>query len=81
MSRSLALLITFLISSIFHELVLFCLVKKIRGYGFAMQMLQLPIVALQSIPGVREKKVMLNTFFWMSMILGLSMNCALYVLL
>ncbi|EWC44048.1 hypothetical protein DRE_01400 [Drechslerella stenobrocha 248] len=79
-SRTVATFITFLISSILHELVLFCLVKKVRGYGFFCQMLQLPIVMLQSLPWLSRQKALLNCFFWISMILGLSMNCALYVL-
>ncbi|KAF3933297.1 hypothetical protein ABW20_dc0107667 [Dactylellina cionopaga] len=79
-SRTVATFITFLISSILHELVLFCLVKKVRGYGFICQMLQLPIVMLQSLPWLSRHKTLLNCFFWITMILGLSMNCALYVL-
>jgi hypothetical protein len=30
-----------------HELVMACITKKIRGYGFLAMMLQLPIVAVQ----------------------------------
>lgn len=41
------MLITFLVSSFFHELVMGCITKKLRGYGFAAMMLQLPIVAVQ----------------------------------
>jgi sterol O-acyltransferase len=39
--------ITFLVSSVFHELVMSCITKKLRGYGFLAMMLQLPIVAVQ----------------------------------
>lgn len=39
--------ITFLISSIAHELVMGCITKKLRGYGFLAMMLQMPIVAVQ----------------------------------
>jgi hypothetical protein len=39
--------ITFLVSSIAHELVMSCITKKLRGYGFIAMMLQLPIVAVQ----------------------------------
>lgn len=39
--------ITFLVSSIGHELVMGCITKKLRGYGFLAMMLQLPIVAAQ----------------------------------
>ena len=39
--------ITFIVSAIFHELVMGCITKKLRGYGFAAMMLQLPIVEVQ----------------------------------
>lgn len=46
-SQPVAMLITFLVSSLFHELVMSCITKKLRGYGFICMMLQLPIVAVQ----------------------------------
>ncbi|OAA54717.1 Membrane bound O-acyl transferase, MBOAT [Niveomyces insectorum RCEF 264] len=78
--KSLATVITFLISAIGHEIVLGCITKKLRGYGFICQMLQLPIVALQRTSWVRGRKTLNNVCFWCSMILGLSLICSLYVL-
>ncbi|KAM3070420.1 Sterol O-acyltransferase 2 (Sterol-ester synthase 2) [Clarireedia jacksonii] len=78
--RPLATLITFLISAIGHEIVMACITKKIRGYGFMAQMSQLPIVMLQRTKWVRGKRVLNNVCFWCSMILGLSGMCSLYVL-
>lgn len=46
-SQSVAMLTTFLVSSVAHELVMSCITKKLRGYGFLAMMLQLPIVAIQ----------------------------------
>jgi sterol O-acyltransferase len=46
-SQPVAMLITFLVSSLAHELVMSCITKKLRGYGFGAMMLQLPIVAVQ----------------------------------
>lgn len=46
-SQPVAMFITFLVSSVFHELVMSCITKKLRGYGFLAMMLQLPIVAIQ----------------------------------
>lgn len=79
-SRNMATLITFLISAFGHELVMSCITKKLRGYGFLAQMMQLPIVALQRTKFVRGRRLLNNVCFWISMILGLSMMCALYVL-
>ncbi|KAK2737274.1 hypothetical protein FQN55_001200 [Onygenales sp. PD_40] len=79
-SNSGAMFITFLVSSIGHELVMGCITKKIRGYGFLAMMLQLPIVAVQRSKFVKGRKTFNNVCFWVSMILGLSLMCALYVL-
>lgn len=46
-SPSVAMVTTFLVSSVAHELVMSCITKKLRGYGFLAMMLQLPIVAIQ----------------------------------
>ncbi|KAJ4390353.1 Sterol O-acyltransferase 2 (Sterol-ester synthase 2) [Neurospora sp. IMI 360204] len=78
--RAYATVITFLISAVGHEIVMACITKKIRGYGFICQMLQLPIVMLQRTKLVRGKKTLNNVCFWCSMILGLSLICSLYVL-
>ncbi len=57
-SRNTATLITFLVSALGHELVMGCITKKLRGYGFAAQMSQLPIVAVQRIRIVRSRKLL-----------------------
>ncbi|KAK4240158.1 hypothetical protein C8A03DRAFT_42283 [Achaetomium macrosporum] len=75
-----ATVITFLISAVGHEIVMACITKKLRGYGFVCQMLQLPIVMLQRTKWVRGRKTLNNVCFWCSMILGLSLICSLYVL-
>ncbi|KAI0160030.1 MBOAT-domain-containing protein [Hypoxylon sp. FL1284] len=78
--RNMATLITFLISAVGHEIVMACITKKLRGYGFICQMLQLPIVMLQRTRWVRAHKTANNVLFWCSMIMGLSLICSLYVL-
>ncbi|KAK3297210.1 MBOAT, membrane-bound O-acyltransferase family-domain-containing protein [Chaetomium fimeti] len=68
-----ATVITFLVSALGHEIVMACITKKLRGYGFICQMLQLPIVMLQRTKWVRGRKTFNNVCFWCSMILGLSL--------
>ncbi|KAF2652968.1 hypothetical protein K491DRAFT_603820 [Lophiostoma macrostomum CBS 122681] len=80
MSRPLATVITFLISALAHELVMGCITRKFRGYGFFAMMLQMPIVMVQRSRWVKGRTLLNNVLFWCSMILGLSMMCALYVL-
>lgn len=73
MSRPVATIITFLISSLAHELVMGCITRKFRGYGFVAMMLQMPIVMVQRSPWIRKRTLLNNVLFWCSMILGLSM--------
>ncbi|PNS16397.1 hypothetical protein CAC42_131 [Sphaceloma murrayae] len=80
MSRPVATFITFLISSLAHELVMGCITRKFRGYGFVAMMMQMPIVLVQSSAMMRDRKLLNNVLFWCSMVLGLSVICALYVL-
>lgn len=54
--------ITFLVSSLAHELVMSCITKKMRGYGFLAMMLQLPIVTVQKSKYFRGKTT-LNVSF------------------
>lgn len=73
MSRPLATTITFFISAIAHELVMGCITRKFRGYGFIAMMLQMPIVMVQRSKWVRGRTLLNNVLFWCSMILGLAM--------
>lgn len=71
--RLAATCLTFLISALGHEIVMACITKKLRGYGFICQMLQLPIVVLQRTRWVRGRETLNNVCFWCSMVLGLSL--------
>ena len=73
MSRPLATTITFFISALAHELVMGCITRKFRGYGFFAMMLQMPIVMVQRSRFVKGRTLLNNVLFWCSMILGLSM--------
>lgn len=79
-SQPVAVGITFLFSSIAHEMIMSCITKKLRGYGFLLMMLQLPITAIQKSWSFRELTTLNNVFFWLSMIFGLSSMCVFYVL-
>ncbi|KAL2888219.1 putative sterol O-acyltransferase 2 [Ceratocystis lukuohia] len=79
--RAGATVLTFLVSAFGHELIMACISKKVRGYGFVCQMMQLPLVAIQRTEMVRGHHTINNVMFWCSMILGLSLICSLYVLL
>jgi len=73
LSRPAATAITFFISAVAHELVMGCITRKFRGYGFFFMMLQIPFVAIQRLPWVREQTLLNNVMFWIFMIMGLSL--------
>lgn len=77
LSRPLATVITFLVSALAHELVMGCITKKLRGYGFFAMMLQMPLVMMQRTPWMKNKPLLNNVLFWCSMILGLAMVSSL----
>lgn len=58
--------ITFLVSSIAHELVMSCITKKLRGYGFCAMMLQLPIVAVQKSRYFRGQTTLNVSVHWLT---------------
>lgn len=67
------MIITFLVSSIAHELVMGCITKKLRGYGFVAMMLQMPIVVVQKSKFFRGKTILnvcpfpLSSLLWLTM--------------
>ncbi|KAK5069714.1 Sterol O-acyltransferase 2 (Sterol-ester synthase 2) [Lithohypha guttulata] len=79
-NTSVAMIMTFLISSFGHELIMGCISMKLRGYAIFAMMLQLPIVAIQRSKFVRGRWILNNACFWGSMILGISSMASLYVL-
>ena len=79
LSRPVATGITFFISAVAHELVMGCITRKFRGYGFVLMMLQMPFVMIQRLPWLRQRTLLNNVMFWICMIMGLSLLCALYV--
>lgn len=63
-SRPMATLITFFLSACVHELVMWCIFKKLRGYLMVMQMMQLPLVVLSRSRWMKGKSVLGNMMFW-----------------
>lgn len=58
MGRGVATGLTFFVSSLAHELVMGCISKKLRGYGFFAMMLQMPIVLIQRSKWVRGRTLL-----------------------
>lgn len=76
-----ATLITFFLSACVHELVMWCLFKKLRGYLLFLQMCQLPLVRLSRTKWLRGRKTLGNSIFWLGIFTGPSLLCSLYLIL
>jgi len=78
LSRTSATLITFLLSAAVHELVMAIVTKKIRMYLFAMQMCQIPLIALGRLPSIRRNRTLGNIVFWIGLYAGFPLLCVAY---
>ncbi|KAI1092645.1 MBOAT family protein [Rostrohypoxylon terebratum] len=76
-----ATLITFFLSACVHELVMWCIFKKLRGYLLFLQMCQLPLVRLSRTKWLRNQKTIGNMIFWIGIFTGPSLLCSLYLIL
>jgi sterol O-acyltransferase len=81
LSRRNATLVTFLISGVVHELIMWCLFKKLRGYLLISQMLQLPLVGLSRTRLLKGRKTIGNVLFWMGIWAGPSVLSASYLIM
>ena len=64
MGKGMATTLTFFVSAVLHELVMGCITKKLRGYGFVAMMLQIPLVAIQRSKWLRGKKLFNVGLHW-----------------
>ncbi|KAK7712078.1 Sterol O-acyltransferase 2 (Sterol-ester synthase 2) [Botryosphaeria dothidea] len=80
LSKSSATFVTFLLSALIHELVMFCLFKKVRGYLFAMQLLQIPLVSLSRTRLLKGRTILGNIVFWIGLFVGPSFLTSLYLI-
>ncbi|SCU89116.1 LADA_0E13762g1_1 [Lachancea dasiensis] len=74
-----ATLMTFLLSSVVHELAMYVLFRKLRFYLFILQMAQLPLIQLGNSRFLKSKKVLGNAIFWLGICTGPSLMCTLYL--
>ncbi|OLN86346.1 Sterol O-acyltransferase 2 [Colletotrichum chlorophyti] len=80
-NRHTATIITFFLSACVHELVMWCLFKKLRGYLLILQMCQLPLVQLSRTKWMKGRKTLGNVMFWLGIFTGPSLLCSLYLIL
>ena len=81
LNKGTATFATFLLSAAVHEVVMFCLFKKVRGYLFTTQLLQVPLVALSRTKWLRGRTVLGNVVFWIGLFVGPSFLTCLYLVI
>jgi sterol O-acyltransferase len=50
-----------------------------RFYLFALQLIQIPLIALNSVPFIKRNKILGNMFFWLGLYAGFPLLCVAYV--
>ncbi|ORY12642.1 MBOAT, membrane-bound O-acyltransferase family-domain-containing protein [Clohesyomyces aquaticus] len=80
LSKMGATFVTFLLSAVVHELLMFCLFKKVRGYLFALQLSQIPLAALSKTRVMRGRDTLGNIIFWVGLFIGPSLITGLYLI-
>ncbi|KAF2807585.1 MBOAT-domain-containing protein [Mytilinidion resinicola] len=79
LSKSSATFVTFLLSAVVHEVLMFCLFKKVRGYLFAMQLSQIPLAAMSRTKFMKGRDTLGNLIFWIGLFVGPSLITSLYL--
>ncbi|KAF7858600.1 hypothetical protein EAF04_009200 [Stromatinia cepivora] len=80
-NKKTATLITFFLSSCVHELVMWCIFKKLRGYLLVLQMCQIPLTIMGQTKWMKGKKTLGNVLFWIGIFTGPSLLCSLYLII
>ena len=81
LSRNAATFVTFLLSALVHEMCMAVMFKKVRGYLFWMQLLQMPLVIFSRSKLMRDRTVLGNVIFWMGLFVGPSFLTSLYLVI
>ncbi|KAF2477742.1 MBOAT-domain-containing protein [Lindgomyces ingoldianus] len=80
LSKMGATFVTFLLSAVVHEILMFCLFKKVRGYLFALQLSQIPLAAMSRTRIMKGRDTLGNIIFWMGLFIGPSLITSLYLI-
>lgn len=80
LSKMSGVLLTFLISSIVHELMMYVVFGRMRGYLFFFQMFQLPLIVLNKSPILKNHKTTRNVICLLGLMLAPGLIPSLYVI-
>lgn len=69
---------TFLYSSLLHELVMSATAKRLKFWMLAMQMSQIPLMYLSQVLHLRRSPFLANLIWWLMITLGIPVLVLLY---
>ncbi|EPZ34196.1 hypothetical protein ROZALSC1DRAFT_27773 [Rozella allomycis CSF55] len=78
LSKGKAKFLTFLFSSLMHELIVAVAIRKIKPYLFFLQMFQIPLIWFGNSRLIRQNPVLGNILYWIGMLIGPSLLAILY---
>jgi sterol O-acyltransferase len=81
LSKSSATFVTFLLSALVHEMCMALMFKKVRGYLFWSQLLQIPLVIFSRSRAMKGRVVLGNVVFWVGLFFGPSFLTSLYLVI
>jgi len=79
LSKTSAMLLTFLLSASVHELVMVIVTQKFRMYLFILQIVQIPMIVISRLPMVKNNRMLGNVVFWLGLYAGFPLLCVAYV--
>lgn len=79
LSKSSGVLLTFFISSVIHELMMYVVFGRVKGFLFFFQMFQLPLILINKSPLLKNHKTIRNILCWGGLILAPGMIPSFYL--
>lgn len=79
LSKVQAMMFTFVFSSLVHELAMWVIFRRIRGYLLLMQLTQMPMQFISQMAFFRSKPTLGLVMFWLGMAVGPAILCSLYL--
>lgn len=79
LSKTSSMLLTFFISSVVHELMMYVVFGRVRGFLFFFQMFQLPLILLNQSPILKNHKTLRNILCWQGIVIAPGLIPASYL--
>lgn len=79
LSKANAMFFTFVLSSVVHELAMWVIFGRLRGFLLGLQLMQVPMQLISNLKFFKQRPTLGLVFFWFGIALGPSILCSLYL--